>query len=159
MNRAASIAVVLMSGAASAADPLPLAENGCSAVVVPATGPAEVRELPGFVVLEEKSSGQFVPPTFADATVKTIVCWRSVARFVPSDRRVPDAGLRLAVKSPGIDGAQDRALVLEKVNGGFRIRALQGGPFTPDEQQRVVELLQKLNGAENVPTHVQKERS
>ncbi len=147
-----------MSCAAMAADPAPLTEHDCSAIVAPAAGPAEVRDLPGFVVLDEESSAQFVPPQFADATVKTIVCWRSVARFVPSDRRVPDAGLRFAVKSQGVDGAPDRALVLEKVNGGFRIRALQGGSFTPGEQQQVVALLQKLNGAENVPTHVLREK-
>jgi hypothetical protein len=158
MKRVAGIAVVLMSGAVLAADPLPLTERDCSAVVTPANGPAEVRELPGMVVLDENASAQFAPPKFPDAAVKTIVCWRSVPRFVPSDRRVPDAGLRLAVKSRGIDGAEDRALVLEKMKDGYRIRALQGGSFTVAEQREIVELLQKLNGAENVPTHILKEQ-
>jgi hypothetical protein len=148
-----------MSGAVSAADPRPLIERDCHAIVEPVNGPAEVRKLPGIIVLDEEAATPFVPPRFSDATVKTIVCWRSVARFVLSDRRVADAGLSLAVKSQGVDGAQDRALVLEKVNSGFRIRALQGGSFTPGEQQQVVELLQKLNGAENLPTHVLKERN
>jgi hypothetical protein len=147
-----------MSSAVSAADPRPLTERECHAVVDPANGPAEVRKLPGVVVLDEKAATPFVTPTFSDATVKTIVCWRSVARFVQSDRRVADAGLRLAVKSQGMDGAEDRALVLEKVNGGFRIRALQGGSFTAAEQQEVVGLLQKLNGAENMPTHILKQQ-
>jgi hypothetical protein len=158
--RAAWIGAILMSGAASAADPRPLTERECHALVEPANGPAEVRELPGIVVLDEKAVTPFVPPQFPDAAaVRTIVCWRSVARFVLSDRRVADAGLRLAVKAQGVDGAPDRALVLEKMNNGFRIRALQGGAFTPVEQQQVVELLQKLNGAENVPTHILKEQA
>jgi hypothetical protein len=158
VNRAAWTVVVLVSSAVSAADPRPLTERECHAVVEPANGPAEVRKLPGVVVLDESAATPFVAPTFSDATVKTIVCWRSVARFVPSDGRVADAGLRLAVKSQGMDGAQDRALVLEKVNGGFRIRALQGGSFTAAEQLEVVGLLQKLNGAENMPTHILKQQ-
>jgi hypothetical protein len=145
---------VLMSGAAFGADPLLLTEEECQAVVEPANGPAEVRDLPDFVVLDE-NAGVLKLPTFADAKIKTVVCWRSAARFVESDRRVADAGLRLAVKAKGVakDG-EDRALVLEKVNGGFRIRALQGGEFTPAEQAWVVELLQTLNGARDVPTFV-----
>jgi len=149
---------VLSQTLALAADPLPLTEDECQAVVEPVKGPAEVRDLEGVVVLDEKSERVFEPPTFVDAKVKTIVCWRSAARFVASDRRVADAGLRLAVKAKGgaTDG-EDRALVLEKVNGGFRIRALQGGDFTPDERKWVVELLQTLNDAKNLPTFVGRE--
>jgi hypothetical protein len=145
---------MLMSAAAFGADPLPLSEHECQAIVEPANGPAEVRDLDGVVVLDEKS-GVFNPPAFADAKVKTVVCWRSAARFVESDRRVADAGLRLAVKAKGVakDG-EDRALLLEKIDGGFRIRALQGGDFTPGEQEWVLELLQTLNGAKDVPTFV-----
>jgi hypothetical protein len=156
--RVAGIGAILLAGVASAADSRALTERECHAVVEPATGPAEVRKLPGIVVLDEKAATPFVAPTFSDATVKTIVCWRSVARFVLSDRRVADAGFRFAVKSQGVDGAQDRALVLEKLNDGFRIRALQGGSFTAAEQQEVVDLLQKLNGAEKTPTHILREQ-
>lgn len=159
MNRVAWLGAALMSGVAFAADPLPLTEDVCQAVVEPASGPAEVRDLSGVVVLDAKATGAFEPPTFADAKVKTLVCWRSVARFVESDRRVADAGLRFAVKARGgAKDGEDRALVLEKINGGFRIRALQGGDFTPEEQAWVVELLQTLNGAKNVPTFVGTEK-
>jgi hypothetical protein len=164
MNRTAWLGAVLMSAVlvsriTLAADRLPLTEDECQAVVEPTQGPAEVRDLDGVVVLDEKATGAFERPTFADAKVKTIVCWRSAARFIESDRRVADAGLRLAVKAQGgAKDGEDRALVLEKVNGGFRIRALQGGDFTPDEQAWVVELLQTLNDAKNVPTFVGTEK-
>jgi hypothetical protein len=150
---------VLVSKIAFGADPLPLTEEECQAVVEPTKGQAEVRDLDGVVVLNEKAAGIFEPPKFADATVKTIVCWRSAARFVASDRRVADAGFRLAVKAKGgAKDGEDRALVLEKVNGGFRIRALQGGDFTPEEQAWVVELLQTLNDSKNLPTYVGTEK-
>jgi hypothetical protein len=153
------MASILISTIASGADPLPLSEDECQAVVEPTKGPAEVRDLSGVVVLDEKATGAFEPPTFDDAKVKTIVCWRSAARFVASDRRVADAGLRLAVKARGgAKDGEDRALVLEKINGGFRIRALQGGEFTPEERAWVVELLQTLNDAKNVPTFVGTEK-
>jgi hypothetical protein len=168
MNRTAWFGAVLMSAVltsatmipadAFAADPLPLTEDECQAVVEPAKGPAEARDLDGVVVLDEKASS-FQAPTFEDAKVKTIVCWRSAARFVESDRRVADAGLRLAVKAQGgAKDGEDRALVLEKVNGGFRIRALQGGEFAPEERKWIVELLQKLNDAKNLPTFVGTEK-
>jgi hypothetical protein len=147
-----------MSCAVIAAEPLPLTEDECQAVVEPADGPAEVRDLPGVVVLDEKATTPFVPPVLDDAKVKTIVCWRSQARFVQSDRRVPDAGFKLAVKSRGEKDGEDRTLILEKMNGGYRIRALQGGAFTPAEQEQVVELLQTLNGAKDLPTHILKEQ-
>lgn len=164
MNRSPWLGAVLMSAGLSskiafAAEPLTLTEDECQAVVEPAKGPTEVRDLDSVVVLDEKATVAFEPPVFADAKVKTIVCWRSAARFVESDRRVADAGLRLAVKAQGgAKDGEDRALVLEKVNGGFRIRALQGGDFTPDEQKWVVELLQTLNDAKNVPTFVGTEK-
>ena len=155
MNRALLLCAVAMSGIAFAADVPALKEDECQAVVEPANGPAEIRDLPGVVVLDEKASGAFQLPSFADAKVRTVVCWRSAARFVESDRRVADAGLRLAVKAQGAakDGG-DRALVLEKINGGFRIRALQGGEFTAEEREWVVSLLQMLNDAKGVPTFV-----
>jgi hypothetical protein len=155
LHVAALMSAVLISTIAFGVGPLPLTEDECQAVVEPAKGPAEVRDLDGVVVLNEKARGAFEPPIFADAKVKTIVCWRSAARFVESDRRVADAGFRLAVKAQGgAKDGEDRALVLEKVNGGFRIRALQGGVFTPEERAWVVELLQTLNDAKNVPTFV-----
>ncbi len=164
MNRsdclgAVLLSAVLISEIAFGADPLPLTEDECQAVVELAKGPAEVRDLDGVVVLDEKATDVFEPPKFTDAKVKTIVCWRSAARFVVSDRRVADAGLRLAVKAQGgAKDGEDRALVLEKVNGGFRIRALQGGDFTSEEQKWVVELLQTLNDAKNLPTFVGTEK-
>ena len=155
MKRALVLAALSMPVAALAADPKPLREDECQAVVETSKGPAEVRDLPGIVVLDDKAAGDFKLPSFPDATVKTIVCWRSAARFVPGDRRVSDAGVRLAVKAQGAakDGS-DRALVLEKMNGGFRVRALQGGELTTEEQAWIVELLQTLNGAAGVPTFV-----
>lgn len=155
MRIAPGLASLLLSVAALAVEPKPLVEDECQAVVETSRGPAEVRDLPGIVVLDEKATGEFKLPGFPDATVKTIVCWRSAARFVPSDRRVSDAGARLAVKAQGAaKNGGDRALVLEKMSGGFRVRVLQGGDLTTDEQAWIVQLLQTLNGAAGVPTFV-----
>ena len=157
MTRVSFVCALLVAGAVSAEDAEPLTEDECQVLVVPANGQAEIRDVAGLSVLGTKAA-KFEVPVFPDARAKTVVCWRSVARFVLRDRRVADAGLSLAVKARGATPGADRALILEKVNGGFRIRALQGGEFTPAEEVQVVELLKALNGIAPLPRIPQKQK-
>ncbi len=121
-----------------------LIESSC-AIVAQNDGEAHMQTVPGLKVLGHSDK----PLKFeAEPGIKliAIACERSEARFVITDAIVPQSGLPLYVSSNANDGEHAaRTVSLDLANGSFRIRLVEGKPWSSDEKAQIIKLLEELN--------------
>lgn len=115
----------------------PLSEESCSVVITQGDGKVDYGKVDGLKVRErDPNAALSLGADKADVVIKGIVCWRSEARFAKHDylvaRQYP-----LYMKSEHEDEARSRTAALEYASAGFRVRLLDGLPWSAAEQEEI----------------------
>jgi hypothetical protein len=123
-----------------------LTENSCEVSSTTIGKKPELREVPGMHVLDKTEADPLVLTSTTDVKISSVMCWRSEARLAPNDYLVPHkTGFPFYIKTDTGNEATDRAIVLEKIGGSFRVRLLSGPAWSPAEEDEMVRALTLFN--------------
>jgi uncharacterized protein YegJ (DUF2314 family) len=131
----------MLFAVATAAQAAQLTEQSCSVIASKADEKPVLQEVPGLSVLSLRPDHPLGMHAADGVTIRGIACWRSEARLAENDYLVSDEGLPLYIKTEFEDESRNRTLILERTNGGFRARLLNGPELSADEKSEVEKFL------------------
>jgi hypothetical protein len=118
-----------------------LSEDSCSLLMAQNGQQPALQAVLGLEVLSLRPDRPLAVVAPDGVKVNAVVCWRSEARFAENDYLVAEAGFPFYVKTELEDETKDRTALLERVNGGFRIRLLSGPGWSKAEEDEMKQFI------------------